>query len=84
MDTISMNSENSKNSEYHLLVLMLTDKLDLRRGQKSVALTNDSIYYAWKNIKSSYINNKLKIFAPTWSDEFKLSDGSYSRYSRLF
>ena len=34
MDTIFMNSENSKTSEHHVLVLKLTDKLDLRRGQK--------------------------------------------------
>ena len=34
MDTISMNSENSKTSEYNVLVLKLTDKLDLKRGQK--------------------------------------------------
>ena len=39
-----MNSENSRTSEYHVLVLKLTDKLDLRRGQKSVALSNLSIY----------------------------------------
>ena len=52
-----MNSENSRTSEYHVLVLKLTDKLDLRRGQKSVALSNLSIYYAWKNIKSLYKNN---------------------------
>ena len=70
-----MNSENSKN---HDLVLKLTDKLDLRRGQESVALSNLSIYYTWKNIKSSYTNNKFKISAPTWSDEFELPDGSYS------
>ena len=38
MDTIFMNSENSKTAEYHVLVLKLTDKLDLRRGQKTVAL----------------------------------------------
>ena len=50
MDTISMNSENSRTSGYHVLVLRLTDKLDLRRGQKSVALSNFSIYYIWKNI----------------------------------
>ena len=31
-----------------------------------------------KKIKSSYNNNKFKISAPTWNDEFKLSDGSYS------
>ena len=78
MDTIFMNSENSRTSEYHVLVLKLADKLDLRRGQKSVALSNLSIYYTWKNIKSSYNNNKFKISAPTWSDEFELTDGSYS------
>ena len=73
-----MNSENSKTSEYHVLVLKFTDKLDLRRGQKTVALSNLSIYYTWKNIKSSYNNNKFKISAPTWSEEFELPDGSYS------
>ena len=54
METIFMNSENSKTLKYHVLVLKLTDKLDLRRGQKTVALSNFSIYYTWKNIKSSY------------------------------
>ena len=78
MDTIFMNSENSRTSEYHVLVLKLTDKLDLRRGQKSVALSNLSIHYTWKNIKGSYNNNKFKISAPTLSEEFKLPDGSYS------
>ena len=78
MDTIFMNSENIKTSEYHVLVLNLTDKLDLRRGQKTVALSNLSIYCTWKNIKSSYNNNKLKTSAPTWNEEFELPDGSYS------
>ena len=79
MDTIFMNSENSKTSEHNVLALKLTDKLvDLRRGQKTVALSNLSIYYIWKNVKSSYNNNKFKISAPTWSEEFKLPDGSYS------
>ena len=78
MDTIFMNSENSKTSEYHVLVLKLTDKLDLRRGQKTVALSNLSIYYTWKNVKNSYNNNKFKISAPTWGEEFELPDGSYS------
>ena len=59
-------------------MLKLTDKLDLRRGQKTIALSNLSIYYTWKNIKSSYNNNKFKISAPTWSEEFELLDGSYS------
>ena len=63
-----MNSKNSRTSEYNVLVLVLADKLDLRRGQKSVALSNLSIYDTWKKIKSSYNNNKFKIPAPTWSD----------------
>ena len=54
MNTIFMNSENSRTCEYHVLVLKLADKLDLRRGQKSVALSNLSIYDTWKNIKSPY------------------------------
>ena len=77
MDTIFMNSENSKTSEPHVLILKLTDKLDLRRGEKSVALSNLSIYYTWKNMKSSYNNNRFKISAPTWNDEFELPDRSY-------
>ena len=77
MDTNFMNSKNSRTSEYHALVLKLTDKLDLKRGQKSVALSNLSIYYTWINRKSSY-NNKFKISTPTWSDEFELPYGSYS------
>ena len=72
MDSIFMNSENSRTSECHVLVLRITDKLDLRRGQKSIALSNRSIYYTWKNIKSSYNSEKFKISAPTWSDEFEL------------
>ena len=78
MDTIFMNSENSRTPDYHVLALKLTDKLDLRRGQKTVALSNLSIYYTWKNIKSSYNNNKFKISAPTWNEEFELPDRSYS------
>ena len=78
MDTIFINSENSNTSEYHVLVLKLSDKLDLRRGQKTAALSNLSIYHTWKNVKSSYNNNKFNISAPTWSEEFELPDGSYS------
>ena len=75
MDTIFMNSENSKTSEHKVLVLKLIDKLDLRRGQKTVALSNLGIYYTWKNVKSSYNNNKFKISTPTWTEEFELPDG---------
>ena len=77
MDLIFMNSKNSGTSEYHVLVLKLVNKLDLRRGQKSVALSNLSIYFTWKNIKNSYNYNNFKISAPTWSNEFELPDGSY-------
>ena len=78
MDTIFMDSENSKNSEPHVLIPKLTNKLDLRIREKTIALSNVRIYYTWKNIKNSYNNNKIKISAPTWNDEFKLPDGSYS------
>ena len=78
MDTIFMNSENSKTSKPHVLTLKLTSKLDLRIGEKVIALSNLSIYYTWRNIKNSYNNNKFKISAPTWKDEFELSHGSYS------
>ena len=60
-----MISEDSKTSEHHVLILTLTDKLDLRIGVKIIALSNLIIYYTWKNINSSYKNNKFKISAPT-------------------
>ena len=78
MDTIFMNSENSRTFEYHVLVLKLTGKVDLRRGQKNVVLSNLSIYYTWKNMKSPCNNNKFKISVPTWIEKFTLLDGSYS------
>ena len=46
--------------------------------KKVIALSNLNIYYTWRNIKSTYNNNKFKISASTWNEEFKLSDGSYS------
>ena len=78
MDTIFMNSENSKTSEPHILKLKLTDKLDLRLDKKVIASSNVSMYYTWNNIKSSYNNNKFKISSPTWNEEFTLPDWSYS------
>ena len=69
-----MNSKNSKISEPHVLILKLTDELDLRRGENCITLSDLSIYNTWKNIKSSYNNNKLKISAPTWNDKFELPD----------
>ena len=78
METIFMNTENSKTSEPHRFKLDLTDKLNLKDPKKNMALANLSIYYTWKNIKSEYNNNKFKISAPTWNDTFDLPDGSYS------
>ena len=72
-----MNSDISKASKPHILKLKLTSKLDLRIGEKVIALSNLSIYYTWKNIKSTYNDNKFKISASTWNEEFKLPDGSY-------
>ena len=61
MNTIFMNSENSRTSEYHVLLLKLVDKLYLRRGQKSVALSNLSIYYTWRNIKTPKDDNEKNV-----------------------
>ena len=68
MDTMFMNSENSKTSKPHVLTLKLTNKLDLRIGEKTIASSNLSIYYTWRTIKSLFNNNKFKISAPTWND----------------
>ena len=78
METIFMNTENSKTNEPHKFVFNLSQKLDLRRSNKHVALQNLSIYYMWKNVRKQHKNNKLKIIAPTWNDELGLSDSSYS------
>ena len=48
MDTIFMNSENSRTLKPHVLTLKLINKPDLRFGQKVIASTNLSIYYTWK------------------------------------
>ena len=71
IDNTFINSENCKTSKLHVLVLKITDNIHLRRGEIS-------IYYTWKNIKSSYNNNKFKVSAPTWNDKFELTDRSYS------
>ena len=78
MDTKFVNSENTKTSEPHISILQLTDKLDLRRGENNIALSNLSIYYSQKNIKITYNNNISKISGPPWNDKFELPDGSYS------
>ena len=73
-----MNSEKSETSDPHRLSLNLTDKIRLWKKDKYIALSVLSIYYTWKNIKTSYKNTKFKISAPTWNEKFELLDGSYS------
>ena len=70
-----MNSKYSKASDPHRLLLNLTDKKNLNRSYKYVALSNFSIYYTWKNINNTYQNNKFKISVPTWNEEFELPNG---------
>ena len=72
-----MNTQNSKKSEPHRFKLDLTDKLNLKKPRKNMALANLSIYYTWKN-KSEYNNNIFKISAPTWNNTFDLPGSSYS------
>ena len=78
METIFMNTLNSKTNESNKFIYQFTDKLNLKNPNKNMALANLSIYYTWKNIKSEYNNNQFKISAPTWNDTFDLPNGSYS------
>ena len=79
MERIFMNTENSKTNESNKFIYQFTNKINLKNpNNKNTGLVNLSIYYTCKNTKSVYKNNKLKISAPTWNDEFDLPDGSYS------
>ena len=72
-----MNSKNCKTADPHRLLFNLTDKINLERSDKYVVLSKLSIYYTWKKIKK-FIQNKFKMSAPTWNEEFELPDRSYS------
>ena len=69
---------NSKTDKSNKFICQFTDELNLKNPNKNSALANLSIYYTWKNNKFECNNNKFKTSAPTWNDEFNLSDGSYS------
>ena len=77
MDTIFLNSRNSKTLDPHKMSIDFLDKINIKRNDKFVALLNLSIYYTWKNIKTSYKNNKFKTLSLTWNEEFELSNESY-------
>ena len=66
LDTIFRNSDNSKTSDPRRLSLNLTDKIDLRRKDKYIALSNVSVYYTWKNIKSHIRIINLKFQLQNW------------------
>ena len=66
-----MNPKNSKTSDPYKLLINLTDKIELRRKNKYIALSNLSIYYTWENRKKSCKNNRFKVSAPTWDEEFE-------------
>ena len=78
MEIFFMNSKNSKTNGPNRFKYDLIDKLDLKNPNKNMALGNLSIYYTWKNVKSTYINNKFKISASTWNETFHLPDGLYN------
>ena len=79
METIFMNTENSKTNGFNKFIYQFTDKLNLKNpNNKNIGLVNLSIYCTWKNIKSTYNKNNFKIAAPTWNDNFDLPGGSYS------
>ena len=77
MDTIFISFETSKTSDTDILLPNLSDKIDAKRSDKYVALSNLSIYCASKNRKNSQKNNKLNVSAPTWRKKIELPDGSY-------
>ena len=67
MDSISINTESSKTPDPYKLLFNLSDKTNVKKSNKYVALSNLSIYYKWKNIKKSYKDNKCKISAAFWN-----------------
>ena len=67
MDTTFISPENNKTSDSHRLLLILSNKINLKRSNKYVALGNISVYYIWKNTKKLSSNNKSKISAITWN-----------------
>ena len=76
---LTLFKHDSKRNESNKFIYQFTHKLNLQNpNDKNIGQVNLSIHYTWKNIKSVYNNNKFKISAPTWNDEFDLPNGSYS------
>ena len=62
----------------HRLLVYLSDKINLKRSDKYVPLSNVSFYYTLKNIKMSLKKYKFKTSSPTFNDKFEFPDESYS------
>ena len=84
METIFLNTKNIQTNESNKFVPNLSQRLALGHSNKYVALQTWSIYYTCKNIMKQYKNNKVKIIAPIWNDEFELPDSSFSVSEKLY
>ena len=73
-----MNSGNSRTFDPHRLLLNLSEIINFKKVVNILLYQILAFYYTWKNIKNWYKNNKFKISAPTWNENFELPDGSYS------
>ena len=78
MDTIFINSENSKTPDSHRILLNLLDYINLKGSDKYVALSNVRISHTWKNMRRLYKHNIFKISVPKWNEEFELPVRTYS------
>ena len=83
MERIFMNNENTKTNESNKFIYYFTDKLNLKNPNKKISLVNLSIFCTWRNIKSPCNNNKFKLSAPTWNDEFDLLDHILSQIFKI-
>ena len=65
METIFMNTENSKTNESNKFIYQFTDKLNLKTpNNKNIGLVNLSIYYTWKTLNLRTTTRNLKYLLP--------------------
>ena len=78
MDNIFINVVNIKISDPPRVLFNLTNKINLKRSNIYVPLSNSCILYTWENMKQVYENSKYEMSVPMWNDKLELPDGSYS------
>ena len=71
MDTVFMNSGNSKTSDLHSILLNLSDEINLKRSDKKCCSIK-SYHILWENRRKSYKNNKFKISGSKRNEKFEL------------